>query len=469
MAARGPLLLGISLMVGACASGPQLPAAAELPPPPASAPSVAAVASQVSMTGPAGQAIGPRQREQVIEAVQAQGRGEALKRQLGAMAAFGDVGLYPGNEAGLLIDGPATYKAMFEAIQRARHTVLLESYIIEDAEVSRRLAALLAAKRAEGLGVFVVYDAVGSIGTQDAFFAALREAGVATCAFNPLGQLDDLTHRDHRKILVVDRETGFTGGINISAVYSSGSLGRHRRAPPPQDPDGKRTGWRDTQVQLRGPAVSALDDLVRQTWRDQKCEGTLPPPPAVPKKAAGEQLLRIIPTTPDDPVNRFYTMMMGAIAASQQSVLLTMAYFAPGEDMVDALCEAARRGVDVQLVLPSRSDFSPVLHAGRSYYARLLDAGVKIHELQDSVLHAKTVVIDGVVASVGSSNLDQRSFTGNNEINAVVIGEDFGAAMRRMFEQDLKDSREITQAAWRSRSLWQRSKEFFARVFERLW
>lgn len=458
-------------MIGACAQAPQLPAAP--PAPAAKAPSVAAVASQVSVTSPQGELLSRHQREQLLQQVQAQGKAEAIKRQLGAMAAFGAVGLYAGNDAKLLIDGPATFKAMAEAIRQARRTVLLESYIIEDADISRQLARLLAEKRAQGVGVYVIYDAVGSIGTHDAFFEALREAGVATCAFNPLSKIDDLAHRDHRKILSVDREIGFTGGINLSAVYASGSFGRTHRKPLRQETESNREGWRDTQVQLRGPAVGALDDLVRETWQAQGCEGALPPvpdaQPAAGKKAAGEQLMRIISSTPDDTINRFYALMMTSIGAARQSVRMTMAYFAPGEDMIQALCDAAQRGVAVELILPSRSDFSPVLHAGRSYYERLLAAGVRIYELQDAVLHAKTEVIDGVVSSVGSSNLDQRSFTSNNEVNAVVIGEDFGAEMDRMFAQDIQASREITREAWAARSPWQRSKEFFARLFERLW
>jgi len=461
--------VSFTAVLGACAQAPQLPQAP--PAPAAKAPSVAAVAGQLSVTSPQGELLDRHQREQLLQKVQAQGKAEAIKRQLGAMAAFGEVGLYAGNDAKLLIDGPATFKAMAEAIRQARRTVLLESYIIEDADISRQLARLLAEKRAQGVGVYVIYDSVGSIGTDDAFFQALREAGVATCAFNPLSKVDDLAHRDHRKILSVDREFGFTGGINLSAVYASGSFGRTHRKPLRQETASNREGWRDTQVQLRGPAVGALDDLVRETWQAQHCEGALPPVPEPPSagKAAGQQLMRVIASTPDDKLNRFYALMMSSIGAARQSVRLTMAYFAPGEDMIQALCDAAQRGVAVELILPSRSDFSPVLHAGRSYYERLLAAGVRIYELQDAVLHAKTEVIDGVVSSVGSSNLDQRSFTSNNEVNAVVIGEDFGAEMDRMFAQDLQASREITQQAWASRSPWQRSKEFFARIFERLW
>jgi len=180
-------------------------------------------------------------------------------------------------------------------------------------------------------------------------------------------------------------------------------------------------------------------------------------------------VVRIVPSSPGQGGDRIYTLLLTAIDASQRSVYLTMAYFAPGQDMIDALCDAARRGVDVQLVLPSVSDFSPVLHAGRSHYQRLLDAGVQLHELQDAVLHAKTAVVDGVLSTVGSSNMDWRSFASNSEVNAVVLGEDFGDAMGRMFRQDVAASTTISAAAWAQRPLLQRARQGLARLFERFW
>ena len=463
------VLFSASILAACAATPPTLPNTTPPPSPSASAPSTATVASQIRVESPKGP-LNQNQKEQVLHQVVAEGGADAITRQLAAMASFGEVGLYADNDAQLLIDGPATFKAMFAAIAQAKRSVLLESYIIEDTELSQRLATLLAEKRAQGVQVLVLYDSLGSVSTSDAFFKALQDKGISTCAFNPMNPLKssgklDLTHRDHRKILTVDREIGFTGGINISAVYASGSFAHKREVTGKID----GRGWRDTQVQLRGSAVGALEDLISQTWREQKCEGLPPAAPTTKPAAAGKQLLRIVPSTPNDSVNHIYALMMSSISAAKRSVYLTMAYFAPGDDMIDALCEAAGRGVDVQLILPSRSDFTPVLHAGRSHYTRLLAAGVKIHELQDSVLHAKTMVIDGVVSSVGSSNMDSRSFVGNNEVDAVVIGEDFGDAMTRMFRADLEASKEITLQAWNSRSVFQRGKEFFARIFEGLW
>lgn len=464
---RAALMLILALALSACASFRTMLPRADLPPPPR-ATATGAVARQLEVRSPQGRRLGPQERAALLRRVGAQGSAALMQQHLAVMNALGPVQLHADNEARLLRDGPATFAAMFEAIEQARETVLLESYIIDDAPIAQQLAALLKRKRAQGVRIAMIYDALGSLGTERAYFDGLAAAGIAVCAFNPVGPGGrpgywDITHRDHRKILVVDRRLGFTGGINISAVYSRGSFGSKGR------PAGAEAGWRDTQIRLRGGAAQALEQLLRETWAQQGCPGELPPPAAAAPSPAGAQLVRILPSTPDDEFNQIYAMLLGAIDAAQQSVHLTMAYFAPGQDMIDALCEAAQRGVDVQLILPSISDFAPVLHAGRSYYTRLLAAGVGIHELQDAVLHAKTAVIDGVVSTVGSSNMDWRSFTGNNEVNAVVIGEDFGQQMEQMFRQDLAASHPITAADWRRRPLWQRAREALARLFERWW
>ena len=495
----GALLVGLGLSAALVACGtPRPPVNGRLPDPPATTPALTRVAAQVDVVGPRGP-LNQTRREQALQGAASQGKAELLKRQIAAMSAFGDVDLYAGNDTRLLIDGPATFAAMFDAIGKSRRQVLLESYIIEDAEVSRQLADLLLARRAQGVQVAIVYDAVGSLGTQDAYFDRMRQGGIAVCAFNPINPLkrtryNRITHRDHRKMMIVDGETAFTGGINISAVYSSGSGGIGSRGPRKSArPDPKPVaasgpasgasaasdaaaepdnGWRDTMIQVRGPAAQALHALFRETWAQQQCEGAVAAAaevqPAV-RAPAGQQLMRVIPSTPNDTENRIYTLLLGSIRAAQRSVYLTMAYFAPGKDMVDALCDAASRGVDVQLILPSQSDFSPVMYAGRSHYERLLEAGVQIHELQDAVLHAKTAVIDGVVSTVGSSNMDWRSFVFNNEVNAVVLGEDFGDAMTRMFQRDVDASQAITLKRWQQRGLVQRGKEFFSRMFEQWW
>lgn len=376
------------------------------------------------------------------------------------------------NEARLLIDGPATFAALRSALHAARSRVLLESYIFEDEGLAAEMGALLAAKVREGVGVAVLYDSVGSHASDDGFFEALRAQGVSVCAFNPVNPLHrpgywGINHRDHRKILVADNTVGFTGGINISKVYASGSGSLRRRADD-GDEAWRRQGWRDTQIELRGPVVPALAAAFEVQWRDQGCRDALPAPPAEGARDAGTKTVQLLLSQPQDERNPIYDSLLGAIESARVSVHLTMAYFAPGKQMSQALQDAARRGVEVVLVLPSRSDFGMVLHAGRTYYGELLAAGVRIHELQSALLHAKTAVIDGRWSTVGSSNMDWRSFVDNSEVNVVVLGEEFGRSLEAQFQRDLADSWPIEAGAWARRGVRERVLELIARLAEPL-
>ena len=367
-----------------------------------------------------------------------------------------------GNQARLLVDGPRTHRAMFEAMAAARDHINIHTYILDGGEIGQKLAALLAAKVKSGVKVHVMYDSVGSIGTPKAYFQGLRDAGVAVCEFNPVQQVETVNHRNHRKITVVDGKVAFTGGINISRVYASGSLGRGHA---PSDP--LRDGWRDTQVELRGPVVQAFAHGFERIWESQHCAAL--PARALPasRPVAGPRVVKVLESDPQDRQNRIYTALLAAIDAAQRRIDLTMAYFAPGTDMIQALAGAARRGVDVTLVLPGRSDFSLVLHAGRAYYDDLLDAGVHIYEMDDAVMHAKTAVVDGVWSTVGSSNMDWRSFVANHEVNAIVIGRDFGEALEAQFRLDLARSRPVDRVAWQQRGWGQRVMEQVGRFTER--
>jgi cardiolipin synthase len=384
-------------------------------------------------------------------------------------AAQGEVNLYRDNAARLLVDGPATFAAMKAAISDARHRVLIESYIVDDAGVARELADLLASKVAQGVPVALLYDALGSRTTDPAFFEALRARGIAVCAFNPVNPVQrpgywGINHRNHRKVMVIDAAAAFTGGINISQEYSSGSFGSRGSA---RNADARENGWRDTQIELRGPVVSALAGLFERTWDAQGCRGALGVAPRAKASVAGDKIVKILISAPDQGVNEIYGALLAAVRAARRSVHLTMAYFAPGTEMVDALGEAARRGVDVALILPGRSDFELVLHAGRSYYEQLLEAGVVIHETDHAIMHAKTAVIDGVLSTVGSSNMDWRSFVDNSELNAIVIDAGFGTEMEALFRRDRSVARLIDASAWRERGWRQRMLERLGRFAER--
>ena len=194
--------------------------------------------------------------------------------------------------------------------------------------------------------------------------------------------------------------------------------------------------------------VSALAAVFRESWALQGCKGELPPAPAPRVATPGQRVVKLVVGDPANGINPSYTALLHAIDAAQRSVQLTMAYFAPGDELIQALCDAARRGVAVSLVLPGRSDVTLVLHAARSRYAQLLEAGVQVHEMTQSVMHAKTAVVDGVYSSVGSSNLDWRSIVGNHEMDVIVLGDDFGQQMQALFSRDLTVSRRIDPRQW---------------------
>ena len=426
---------------------------------------------RVTVLGASGP-LNAAQEARALRRVATEGAKDLLALHLQVLSTSGDVDLYRGNRTRLLVDGPATFGAMKNAIAQARGRVLLESYIVEDSGVAAEVAELLLQKAAAGVQVALIYDAVGSISTPDAFFKRLADGGVAVCVFNPLsptkrpgyGGLSKINHRDHRKLLVVDDEVAYTGGINISRVYGSGSSSRRGAAAA----DALSDGWRDTQIELRGPVVPALAQVFAKTWHGQGCTGSLGQPATRTATAEpGQRIVKILASDPRDESNRIYTSLLAAVDQAQGSVRMTMAYFAPGPDFVQALCDAALRGVRVEMVLPGRSDSMLVLHAGRSYYTRLLQAGVQIHEMEHALMHAKTAVIDGVFSTVGSSNLDWRSFVANNELNIIVLGEDFGAEMAALFERDRAASQPVTLQAWSQRGLKQRTMELLGRLAER--
>lgn len=403
---------------------------------------------------------------------QQNGDSTILDRHLAVEGAITGAPLVTGNKVTLLIDGPATYASMTQAIQAARYHVNMETYIMEDDEVGRQFSDLLIAAQKKGVQVNLMYDSVGAISTPRAFFQPMIDAGIQVLEYNPLNPTQvrkdwAVNQRDHRKLLVVDGKTAFVGGINISSVYSSGSFGK-RRQKPQVDSEGDQIPWRDTQVRVDGPVALDFQKLFIDTWNRQRGPD-LGDHNYFPKvAAAGSEIVRAIGSSPDDPYSVIYATFISAIQHAESSIYLTNAYFVPDPQLRDALKAAARRGVDVRLVLPSKSDSSLVLYASRSFYQELLEGGIRIYERQDALLHSKTAIIDGVWSTVGSTNLDWRSFVFNQEINAVILSPQFGAQMKNMFDRDLGASKEITLKEWEARPVSERMKEFGASVWARL-
>ncbi|MEO7852573.1 MAG: cardiolipin synthase [Rubrivivax sp.] len=423
----------------------------------------------MQLSGPRGP-LSPAQSKAVLDRLKGSAReSDIFERHLAVEEAVVGAPLTTGNEVVLLEDGPNTYRSMLAAIESARDHINLETYIIEDDDVGRAFAQALVAKQRSGVQVNLMHDSVGTLKTPRSFFEALQAAGIAVVEFNPINPLLarkdwQLNQRDHRKLLVVDGRVAFLGGINISSVYSSGSSGSSGsrssgdRAPGPP--------WRDTDLQLRGPVVADLQKLFIDAWVAQKG------PPLAPRnyfplpENAGRQVVRAIGSKPDEAYSQIYATLLSAIGSAEKSVWLTNAYFAPDPQLLTVLTQAVARDVDVKLILPSQTDSWLVFHAGRAYYSELLEAGVKIYERRGAILHSKSALIDGVWSTVGSTNLDWRSFLHNHELNAVVLGDGFGRQMQAMFERDLAASEAITLAQWRKRSPLLRLKELFARAWE---
>lgn len=393
---------------------------------------------------------------------------DILDKQIALEQAIVGSPLVVGNKVTLLQDGPATYAAMFAAIGQARDHVNLESYIFEDDEVGEQFAQLLLVTQARGVQVNLIYDSVGGFNTPKSFFQRLTRGGVAVLEFNPINPFSAkkswlLNNRDHRKLLVVDGKVAFLGGINISSVYSSGSI---LLGPSKQRPE--KSAWRDTHLQIDGPVVAEFQKLFLQTWQKQHGPELAKKDYFPVLKAQGKDLVRAIGSTPDDPFSLIYLTLVSAIGNAEKNIYLTNAYFVPDPQLLKSLVDAATRGVDVKLILPSHSDSAVVFHAGRAHYTELLQGGVKLYEHAGALLHAKTAVIDGVWSTVGSTNLDWRSFLDNDEINAVVLGREFAQKMQVMFEADLASSQAIDLPSWKQRPVELRLKEWMAQLWRRL-
>jgi cardiolipin synthase len=321
---------------------------------------------------------------------------------------------------------------------------------------------MLVKKRSEGVAVNLIYDGFGCRKTPGSFFARLRRAGVKTLAFNPVtlrGIMGgrEVLHRTHRKLLIVDGAVAFTGGINIGRAYQRTRRPDDRISPPEKF-------WRDTHIMIEGPAVAEFQKVFLATWERASGEGLSGDgyfPGVGPK---GDELVQVIDSTAGPAKRTTYVMYLSVLAHARTSIHITQSYFSPDEQMIEALAAAARRGVDVRLILPGITDHGVVRQAGRWLYGRLLASGVRLYERSGMILHAKTAVVDGVWSTVGTTNLELWSLARNEEVNAVVLGRPFADEMEAAFEKDLAQSTEILPENWRQRPLFERAKEFFSNL-----
>jgi cardiolipin synthase len=365
-----------------------------------------------------------------------------------------------GNLARLLLDGRATYDAMRHAIEAARDHVHVEFYIIQPDETGRALRDTLVAAAERGVQVRVVADALGSHALPDAFWDPLRAVGGQAAWFRPvwrwarlarlLNRRDRLDFRNHRKIVVVDGRVGFTGGINVGREY----LGL----------DPERGAWRDTHVQLDGPAVLSLQKTFAEDWFTATGELLEDerqfPEPVTP----GDSSVAVVDSGPDRRFAPIERLIVHSLALASERVWLTSPYFVPSGNVLDALISAAVRGVDVRLLVPARGDHLLVTLAGRSDFETLLDAGVRIFEYERGFVHCKTLVVDSWLGSCGSANMDMRSFHLNFELNAFVLDARFADELAGHFTTDLEGAREVQLDDVRAAPLWRRVAWGLARL-----
>lgn len=382
-----------------------------------------------------------------------------------------------GNAVELLAENERAFELVGAALAAARRSIWAESYIIKKDETGQRFLDLLVQKAREGVEVRLLYDAVGSLGIDARRLQALQAAGGRAAAFlpvNPLRKRWAVQLRNHRKLIVVDGEVGFTGGMNIGNEYS-GRLRRRIREAVEQRPEPDH--FQDAHLAIRGPAVADLAQTFAEDWAfatDEELPLPPDPPPVGPAGAAdvrdedGSAVVAVIPSGPDQAHNANGLVYFAGIAAAHQRIWLQSAYFIPDQPLLTALVSAALRGVDVRVIVPAVSDVGLVRAAARSYYPALLRGGVRVYEFQPSMLHSKTMVVDGRWGLVGSANMDIRSFRLNFELGALVLGRDFARRMEQRFLEDLAQSIEVTADALRAQGWWARLRDGGARLLSPL-
>jgi cardiolipin synthase len=350
-----------------------------------------------------------------------------------------------GNAVEVLVGTEPTYGAMIEAIDAATDHVHLEYYIFRPDRTGRRLLRSLEAAAERGVHVRLLYDGFGSVGLGPARRALRRAGGSARPFFplDPIRRAATINLRNHRKLMVVDGRVGFCGGINVGDMFLP---------------------WRDVHLRVEGPAAADLQRIFVEDWYfAARQDLTLPAFfPEIPK--TGGSIVQIVESGPDERVESIHRLLFAAIASARRTVWIETPYFVPDRAILVALQTAAMRGVDVKLITPRESNHRVTFHAGRSFYDELLSAGVHVHEYVGTMLHTKAMIVDGRFATVGTANLDVRSFRLNFELIAVLYGPDVVEQLQRIFEEDLANTEEVELASWRARSAITRIKEGVGRL-----
>jgi cardiolipin synthase len=367
------------------------------------------------------------------------------------LVAYTGNAVVPGNRVEVLLNGDQIFPAKIAAIRAARKSITYAQYVFEEGAPAADTAQALAERCRAGLPVHVLLDAVGALAMPVQYRDWMVEAGCQVASYRPLTPwtFDRVNERNHRRILVVDGVVGFTGGSGTSGKWSG---------------NGKQDGhWRDTDVRVEGPVVEQLQGAFAENWLE--ATGVALGGPAYfprPLEVKGGVDAQVVRSSPAGGSVAMYTMFLLAMTAARRSIYITNPYFVPDEKMVETLIQARRRGVRVVLLLPGAIDHNLVRQASRGGFGRLLQEGIEIHEYKPAMLHAKTMVIDSMWATVGSTNLDRRSFALNEELNLVIYDAGVARRLEQVFEKDLSESGVVTYKRWASRGLMSRVLEFLA-------
>lgn len=336
------------------------------------------------------------------------------------------------NSVEAFLRAPETYESILRAIDEARHHIHLEYYIFRPDATGRMLLERLAAKARQGVEVRLLLDGIGSWMTRHRFLRPLMEAGGQVATFLPAIPWRRTWHlncRNHRKLVVVDARVAFTGSQNIGDEY--------RGLLRPLGP------WKDTHLRIEGPAVRQIQEVFIEDWFFAAEENLADEVYLSSQAAAGSSLVQVIPTGPDQAHPILAHVLFAALALARKSIRISTPYFVPGPGLIAALQHAALRGIDVEILIPSRTDSKIVLWAGRSYYPELARAGVRIHEFRHGMLHSKVVSIDDTWTLIGSANMDVRSFLLNFEVTALVFDAQISRQLKADFAADVARSKHI--------------------------
>ncbi len=362
------------------------------------------------------------------------------------------------NRVKILVNGKVTFEHIITELENAEKHIHLEYYIIEDDRIGNEIRRILIRKAREGLEVRVIYDDIGCWSLSDEYIQSLKEAGVMVFPFMPVRFpffTNKVNFRNHRKIIVVDGKVGFVGGLNIADRYISGSS--------------ELGPWRDTHLKVEGEAVYSLQSVFLLDWyfvskRNIHDQDRYFPPVDI----ADFHLMQIVASGPDSDWASIMQTFFSAIATARSYIYISTPYFLPNESIFTALRTAALSGVDVRMLLPVYSDSRLVTWSSFSYIGQLLDAGIKVYLYKKGFTHSKLMMVDDVFCSIGTANMDIRSFDQNFEVNALIYDQRLTVAMRNIFMNDIKDLKSIDNNEWDQRSRWVVFRESVARLFSPL-